>query len=115
MVIERMWLQNFYRQVIQKDLGGREWHWYERELEQLHSLVNMPSRAVVLLAAVVTVQLLQLGCGLKLLSFNIENFSPKKFAKQGVVDVLLNVSRLTCAGDQCACCTHLDCFLYIRL
>ena len=49
----------------------------------------MPSRAVVLLAAVhvVTVQLLQLGCGLKLLSFNIED---KKFAKQGV---LLNVSR----------------------
>ena len=104
--------------MIQKDLGGRGVALVRASSSsgQLHSLVNMPSRAVVLLAAVVTAQLLQLGCGLKLLSFNIENFSPKKFAKQGVVDKLLNVSRLTPrAGDQCACCKHLDLFLYIRL
>ena len=56
----------------------------------------MPSRNALLLVAVVAAQLLQAECGLKILSFNIENFSAKKLQKQNVVDVLLKVSMISC-------------------
>ena len=39
----------------------------------------------------VAAQLLQVGCGLKILSFNIQNFGEKKYHNQPVVDVLLKV------------------------
>ena len=52
----------------------------------------MLSRNALLLVTVVTAQLLQAECGLKILSFNIENFSSKKLKKQPVVDVLLKVN-----------------------
>ena len=59
----------------------------------------MPSRgAIFLLVLVAAVQLMQASHGLKILSFNIENFSVKKFSKQSVVDVLLKVTVLLTAG-----------------
>ena len=54
----------------------------------------MRTRAALLLAIAVASQLLQVGWGLKILSFNIENFSEKKYQKQSVVDVLLKVPHL---------------------
>ena len=53
---------------------------------------KMLSRNALLLVAVVAAQLLQAECGLKILSFNIENFSSKKLKERPVVDVLLKVN-----------------------
>ena len=52
----------------------------------------MLSRNALLLVAVMAAQLLHAECGLKILSFNIKNFSSNKLQDQPVVDVLLKVN-----------------------